>query len=160
MAAISAILGPSYLCVLDHYLVEHNIAWNQIVMLDCKSQEVIQNKCAQVLIHYTFNSMPSSKSKSCHTTPNHDMSTTMFHCLLDMLRLYRFSICYPTPGHTIGIKPIYLCLIIENNSVPIMNSLICILASKPHMCLNMSSCQHRLLLLHMCNKSFQTLYRC
>ena len=106
------------------------------------------------MIHYTFNSMPSSKSKSCHTTPNHDMSTTMFHCLLDMLWLYRLSICYPTLWPTIGIKHVYLCLITENNVFPIMNGPICIPASKPHMCLNMSFCQQRLLLLHMCSETF------
>ena len=115
-------------------LLKHNIAWNQIVMHDCKPQEVFQNKIVHMLIHYTFNSMPSSKSKSCHTTPNHDMSTTMFHCLLDMLRLYKLSICYPTPWPTIKIKHVCLCLITGNNAFPIINGPIC----KPHPCLNMS----------------------
>ena len=123
-------------------------------MLDCKPQEVYQNKFVHVLIHFTFNSMPDSKSKSCHTTPNHDMSTTMFHYLLDMLQLYMLSICYPTPWPTIGIKVVYLRLIIENNAFPIMNSSVCILASKPHPCLNMSTCQQRFLLLHMCSETF------
>ena len=137
MVAISAILAPSYLCVLDHYHVD----WNQIIMHDCKPQEILQNKFVHVLIHYTCNSMPSSKSKSCDTTSNHDMSTIMFHCLLDMLRLYMLSICYPTPGPTIGIKHVYLRLITKNNAFPIMNDPISIHASKPHPCLNMSSCQ-------------------
>ena len=74
-------------------MLKHNIAWNQIVMSDFKPQEVFKIKFVHVLIHYTFNSMSSSRSKSCHTTPNHDMSTTMFHCLLDMLWLYRLFIC-------------------------------------------------------------------
>ena len=122
-------------------------------MHDCKPQEFFQNKLVHMLIHYTFNSMPSSRSKSYHTTSNHDMSTTMFHCLLDMLRLYMLSIHYPTPRPTIGIKDIYLCLITENNAFPIMNNPICILASKPHPCMNMSSCQQRLLMLHMCSET-------
>ena len=82
------------------------------------------------------------------------MSTIMFYCLLDMLRLYMLSICYPTPGPTIGIKHDYLCLITENNVFPIMNSPICIPPSKPHPCMNMSSCQQRLLLLYMCRETF------
>ena len=42
--------------------------WYQIIMFDYKPQEVFQNKFAHMLIHYTFNFMPSSRSKSCHTT--------------------------------------------------------------------------------------------
>ena len=135
-------------------MLKHNILWNQIVMHDCKPQEVFQNRFIHVLIHYTFNSMPSSRSKSCHTTPNHDMSTIIFHCLLHMLRLYMLSICYPTLGPTIGIELVYLCPITKNNVFLIMNGPICKPASKPHLCLNMSSCQQRLRLLHMCNETF------
>ena len=154
MAAISAILAPSYLCFGSLSCWNTTLLWNQIVMFDCKLEEVFQNNFVHVLIHYTFNSMPNSRSKSYHTTPNHDMSTTMFHCLLDMLRLYKLSICYPTPWPTIGIKLVYLCLITENNVFPIMNGPICIHASKPNLCLNMFSCQQWLLLLHMCNETF------
>ena len=64
------------------------------------------------------------------------MSTTMFHYSLDMLRLYRLSIFYPTLGPTIGIKHVYLRLITKNNAFLIMNGLICIPASKEHVFLS------------------------
>ena len=130
-------------------LLKHHPTWHHIVILDCRPQEVFQNKFVCMLIHLTFNSVPSSKSKSCHTTPNHDMPTTMFDCLTNMLQLDTFSISNPTPGPTIGVKPIYLCLIVEYNSFPIINSPICIPTSKLQLCQNMSTCQKGLLLLHM-----------
>ena len=121
-------------------LLKHYIPWIQIVMLNCRPQEVFQNKFVHMPIHHTFNSLPSSRSKSCYTTPNHDMSTTMFDCLLDMLRLDMFFIFNPILGITIGIKSVYLRLITEDNTFPIMNHPICIPSSKPQPCQNMLPC--------------------
>jgi hypothetical protein len=107
-------------------------------------------------IHRTFNSVPSSKSKSCHTTPNYDMPTTMLDCLTDMLRLDTFSIANPAPRPTITVKPVYFCLITEDKSFPIINGPICVPLSKSQPCQNMSMCQKRLLLLHMCSQTFRS----
>ena len=77
MVAILANPAPFYVFGII-ILLEHNIAWNQIVMPDCRPQEVFQNQSAHVLIHYTFNSMPNSRSKSCHTTSNHNCPPPCF----------------------------------------------------------------------------------
>lgn len=102
-----------------------------------------------MLIHTTFNFGQSSQSQSCYTTPNHDLHPTMLHGLTDMLRSNAFTISNPTPRPTFGIKFVYLCLIAENNTFPIMNGLVFIPLSKPQPRENMSTFEKWLLMLHL-----------
>ena len=68
--------------------LKHHVAWIQIVMPDYEHlcfPKVFQNKFMDILIHHTFIFISNSRFKSSNTIPNHNMSTTMFDYLLDML---------------------------------------------------------------------------
>ena len=116
--------------VLYFYIVDHK-----------KFSKINLYKCLFIL---PFNFLPRSQPKSHHTSPNYHRLTTMPYNLMDVLRSNAISISNPTPW------PIYLCLVVENHTIPIINGPILISLNKPQACDNMFTTQNWFPLLQLC----------
>ena len=77
-----------------------------------------------LLIHYAFNPTHKSRAMRRNTAPDHNGSSTMLDCLLEVVWVWAVSIATPAPWASIQPKTINFHLVWPYYTLPVINSLI------------------------------------
>src|SRR5215470_8051197 len=121
----------------DEFLPIHAIPVHSL------DEMIFQNLLIEELVHSSIN--PAHESHSIgYAAPNHNTSSPMLHCLLNMLLGMRSSLLFPHPGPSIRLDTINLDLIREYNTFPVLIGPMLVLLCKLLTLLEMANFKKRL----------------
>lgn len=85
--------------VWDHFQAGSRNLVSGPVYLQFFFQILLQYICIEKLSHYQINKYKFLHSRSCHTLPHHNSTTTMFY---DRLDIFQMSFCMAYPSYQIS----------------------------------------------------------